>query len=240
MNAHTADDGVAEVIGFILIIALIVAVAAVWILVYIPSQGNAVETEHARLVTEEIADIKYGIDLLWINGRTDVTMSRLISPSPVQGTDISGLLFLSPPLGTGTVTVGEGNVFKVGGDTIKALKITYDSANYYAPDIRLVYDGGAVFFKEGDEDLSVFLSPSIGDSRLVFVTISNSGVNQQILGNIPLSVTYTYDTVTYYNNVNVTLVTSDVTNPWSRLISSGATYANVTVVQFVASIGGQQ
>ncbi len=69
MNAHTADDGVAEVIRFILIIALIVAVSAVWILVYIPAQGNAVETEHARLVTEEIADIKYGIDFLWATER---------------------------------------------------------------------------------------------------------------------------------------------------------------------------
>ncbi len=240
MNKHTADDGVAEVIGFVMIIALIVAVAAVWILAYIPAQGNAVETEHARLVTEEIADIKYGIDLLWITGKTDVTLSRLISPSPVQGTDISGLLFLSPPLGTGTVTVGEGTAFKVGNDIIKALKITYDSANYYASDIRLVYDGGAVFFTEGDEDLSVFLAPSIGDSRLVLVSVSNTVPEQQILGNIPLSVTYTYDTVTYYNNVNVTFVTQDVTNPWTSLISSGATYANVTVVHYAASIGGPE
>ena len=84
MKKKTADDGVAEVIGFVLIIALVVSVAAVWILFYIPAQGQAVETEHARLVTEEIADVKYGIDLLWMNGKTDTNASRVISPSPVQ------------------------------------------------------------------------------------------------------------------------------------------------------------
>ena len=119
MKTHTADDGAAEVIGFILIIALVVAVAAIWVLVYIPVQGNAVETNHARLVTEEIADIKYGIDLLWTSDRTGTNVSRIISPSPVAGTELSGLLFLSPPVGTGTISVSNGTSFWVNNSTQK-------------------------------------------------------------------------------------------------------------------------
>ena len=112
MNTRKADEGSAEIIGFVLIIALIVSVMSVWILIYLPNEGNAVEIDHTRLVTGQFADLKYGIDLLWITGQEGVRSSRLISPSPVEGTEISGLLFLSPPLGTGTITVGEVRILR--------------------------------------------------------------------------------------------------------------------------------
>ncbi len=162
MNKRTADDGVAEVIGFVLIIALVLAVAAVWILVYIPAQGNAIEIEHSRVVTEEIADIKYGIDLLWTTEQEDMNVSRVISPSPVEGTEVSGLLFVSPPVGTGTITVSNGTAFWINTSTqtaVSALKITYNSANYYASDLRIVYDGGAVFRGQKNVTPYVLLPP---------------------------------------------------------------------------------
>jgi hypothetical protein len=239
MNSRKADEGSAEIIGFVLIIALIVSVMSVWILIYLPNEGNAVEIDHTRLVTGQFADLKYGIDLLWITGQEGVRSSRLISPSPVEGTEISGLLFLSPPLGTGTITVGEGTNFKINGNTVKALKITYNSANYYASDVRIVYDGGVVFRAGNDVESLVLLEPAIGDDRLVIIAVSDDVAEQQLLGNIPLSFTYTYDTVTYYNNATVTF-TADASNPWTSLISSGKTYANVTVVRYDASIGGPQ
>ena len=235
MNTRTADDGVAEVIGFLLIIAVIVAFAGVWILIYLPSEGNMVETDHARLVTEQFADLKYGINLLWITGREGVTSSRLISPSPVEGTTISGLLFLSPPVGTGTITLGKGTNFKINNNLVTALKITYNSANYYASDIRLVYDGGAIFRNDEGEAQSVFLDPSLGTDRLVLVTVNNDN-EQQVLGNIPLSVTYSYVDTIYYDNADVTLVSADSDNPWHDFLPQ--TFANVTVVEYEASIGG--
>lgn len=243
MNTHAADDGVAEVIGFILIIALIVAVAAVWILVYIPSEGNAVETEHARLVTEELADIKYGIDLLWTTEQTDINVSRVLSPSPVEGTALSGLLFLSPPVGTGTITVSNGTAFWINRSgqspvTVSALKITYNSANYYAPDIRIVYDGGAVFRGEKDEMPYVLLPPSVGTSDLVLITVPSNYGEQQILGNIPLSLTYKYRGETTYHDANVTLYQTDPNNRWEDY--TGRIFANVTVVRYAVVVGGPQ
>jgi len=234
MNTRKADGGSAEIIGFVLIIALIVSVASVWILIYLPNEGYSVETDHARLVTEQFADLKYGIDLLWITGHEGVSSGRLISPSPIEGTEISGLLFLSPPVGTGTITAGEGTNFNIGDDTVKALKITYNSANYYAPDTRIVYDGGAVYCGDKDEDPVLILPPSIGDDRLVLINIS--GVSeQQILGNIPLSLTYTYKGTFNYDNVNVSLVTSSSTNPWSSILPANP--VNVTVFQYDVIIG---
>ncbi|ABN07636.1 hypothetical protein Mlab_1471 [Methanocorpusculum labreanum Z] len=245
MNAHTADDGVAEVIGFILIIALIVAVAAVWILVYIPSQGNAVETEHARVVTEEIADIKYGIDLLWTTEQTGINVSRVLSPSPVEGTELSGLLFLSPPVGTGTITVSNGTAFWINqtlptGSTqtaVSALKITYNSANYYAPDIRIVYDGGAVFRGKKNAAPYVFLPPSAGSSDLVLVTVPSNYGEQQILGNIPLSLTYKYLDYEIYPDATVALYQPDPDNPWNDFVG---TFDTVTVVKYEVAAGGPQ
>jgi len=242
MNKHTADDGVAEVIGFILIIALIVAVAAVWILVYIPAQGNAVETEHARLVTEEIADIKYGIDLLWTTEQTGINVSRVLSPSPVEGTEISGLLFLSPPVGTGTITVSNGTAFWINTTlptstktAVSALKITYNSANYYAPDLRIVYDGGAVFRGKKNVAPYVFLPPSAGSSDLVLVTVPSNYGEQQILGNIPLSLTYKYLGKDTYYDATVSLYQDDLDNPWNEFVG---TFDTVTVVKYDVVVGG--
>ncbi len=249
MNAHTADDGVAEVIRFILIIALIVAVSAVWILVYIPAQGNAVETEHARLVTEEIADIKYGIDFLWATEQTGVNVSRVLSPSPVEGTEISGLLFFSPPVGTGTITVSNGTAFWINRSgqspvAVSALKITYNSANYYASDIRIVYDGGAVFRGKKNAAPYVFLPPSAGSSDLVLVTVPSNYGEQQILGNIPLSLTYKYLGETTYHAANVTLYQPDLGNPWNEFIQNTdgtiKTFDTVTVVKYEVVAGGPQ
>ncbi|MEA5037232.1 hypothetical protein SDC9_18349 [bioreactor metagenome] len=242
MKKQTADDGVAEVIGFVLIIALIVAVAAVWILFYIPAQGQAVETEHARLVTEEIADIKYGIDLLWMNGNVGMNASRVLSPSPVQGTDLSGLLFLSPPLGTGTVTVSNGTAFWINTSTVQkpvsSLKITFNSANYYAQDLRIVYEGGAVFRGQKNEIPYVILPPSSGDTRLVLVCVPANYSEQQILGNIPLSLTYTYrDNPQTYSNANVSLYQPDPDSPWNSFLGS---FSAVTVVTYDVLIRGPQ
>ncbi|MDO9523324.1 MAG: hypothetical protein Q7J08_06390 [Methanocorpusculum sp.] len=243
MNKCTADDGVAEVIGFILIIALVVAVAAVWILVYIPAQGNAVETEHSRVVTEEIADIKYGIDLLWTTEQTGMNASRVISPSPVEGTEISGLLFVSPPVGTGTISVSPGTNFTVvhsGGTLfVYAMKIAYNSANYYAPDTRIVYDGGAVFRGQKTEDPYVLLPPSTGESQLVIVAVSGGG-EQQILSNIPLGITYKYNSTQTYSGATVTVnASSEYADLWNASI--GAPFSGtVTVVKYDVEIGSPQ
>lgn len=242
MKKKTADDGVAEVIGFVLIIALVVSVAAVWILFYIPAQGQAVETEHARLVTEEIADVKYGIDLLWMNGKTDTNASRVISPSPVQGTDLSGLLFLSPPLGTGTVTVSNGTAFWINrsGQTpvpVSSLKITFNSANYYAKDLRIVYEGGAVFRGQKNETQYVILPPSSGNTNLVLVCVPANYSEQQILGNIPLSLTYKYLGNQTYSTANVSLYKPDPASPWNAFLG---TFTKVTVVEYNVTVRGLQ
>lgn len=243
MKTHTADDGAAEVIGFILIIALVMAVAAIWVLVYIPVQGNAVETNHARLVTEEIADIKYGIDLLWTSDRTGTNVSRIISPSPVAGTELSGLLFLSPPVGTGTISVSNGTSFWVNNSTqnnlVSSLKITYNSANYYASDIRIFYEGGAVFRGKKGAIPYAFLPPSVGNTKFVLVSVPENFKEQQILSNVPLSLTYTYLGETTYSNAAVTLYQADPTSPWTAFVGT-LNNINVTVVQYDVKIGGLQ
>ncbi|HJJ51293.1 MAG TPA: hypothetical protein VJ857_00685 [Methanocorpusculum sp.] len=241
MKTHTADDGAAEVIGFILIIALVVAVAAIWVLVYIPAQGNAVETNHARLVTEEIADIKYGIDLLWTSDRRGINVSRIISPSPVGGTELSGLLFLSPPVGTGTISVSPGTNFTVvysGGTVfVYALKIAYNSANYYASDVRIVYDGGAVFRGQKNKTPYVLLPPTTGGSQLVLVAVSGGG-EQQILSNTPLGITYKYNSTQFYPSASVTVnASSEYAGLWNASI--GAPFlGDVTVVKYDVLIRG--
>lgn len=242
MNKRTADDGVAEVIGFIMIIALVVAVSAVWILVYIPDQGNAIEIDHSRVVTEEIADIKYGIDLLWTTEQEDMNVSRVLSPSPVEGTEVSGLLFLSPPVGTGTITVSNGTAFWINRSgqspvAVSALKITYNSANYYASDLRIVYDGGAVFRGQKNVTPYVLLPPSVGGTDLVLVCVPSNYSEQQILGNIPLSLTYKYLGNTPYSNATVSLYQADPDNPWNDFIG---TFDNVTVVNYDVEIVGPQ
>ncbi len=77
----------------------------------------------------------------------------------------------------------------------------------------------------------------MGETDLVLVCVSSNFSEQQILGNIPLSLTYKYLGEDTYHGENVSLYQADPDNRWNDFIG---TFDNVTVVKYDVEIVGPQ
>ncbi|HJJ48265.1 MAG TPA: hypothetical protein O0X39_04665 [Methanocorpusculum sp.] len=102
------DGAASDVIAFILIMGLVVIVVAAWMLIIIPDQGYQAESAHDEKVLLEFADLKKGIDLMWLNNLRENTNSYLISLAPSERTSLSTLLYLAPTLGSGRIKIEKG------------------------------------------------------------------------------------------------------------------------------------
>jgi len=75
MNAHTRDNALSEVIGMILILAIIVMVMSVYITYTVPEKGKQGEIAHMREVRVSFLELSYLIHSLFANGKTGVSVS---------------------------------------------------------------------------------------------------------------------------------------------------------------------
>ena len=67
MSGRVTDDGLSEVIGFILIIAVLVVIASLYVTYVVPAQGREAEIEHMTYIKNQFVDFKIALDSLWIN-----------------------------------------------------------------------------------------------------------------------------------------------------------------------------
>ncbi len=78
MNMKSRDDALSEVIGFILIIAILVVIASLYMTYVVPAQGREAEIEHMNYVEKEFVDFKMAVDSLWINQEIGTQISQSI------------------------------------------------------------------------------------------------------------------------------------------------------------------
>jgi hypothetical protein len=117
MVAARGDDAVSEIIGFILILAIIAIVASLYLTYVVPSQGRDLEITHMALIQNEFLDYKTSVDSLWINEQNVTIINPFIlgtSPGTSQGTFLNLPLFQPLP-SSGTMSVNGPN----GKNTIK-------------------------------------------------------------------------------------------------------------------------
>jgi hypothetical protein len=109
MASIRRESGLSEVVGFILIIALIAAVASLYITYVVPAQGRQNEIAHMQYVQDQFTGYKISMDSLWVNGRKDVTLSRTIELGTIggktQGSSFINLPLFSPFGSSGTMVV---------------------------------------------------------------------------------------------------------------------------------------
>jgi len=109
MASIRRESGLSEVVGFILIIALIAAVASLYITYVVPAQGRQSEIDHMQYVQDQFTGYKISMDSLWVNGRKDVTLSRTIELGTIggktQGSSFINLPLFSPFGSSGTMVV---------------------------------------------------------------------------------------------------------------------------------------
>lgn len=95
------EDGLSEIIGFVLILGLIVVASTLYLLYVVPAEGRDDEIVHMNQVKDRFVDYKGTLDSLWMNSISNLTDHRL------AGTMIS----TSYDLGTGGGNTQAGGVF---------------------------------------------------------------------------------------------------------------------------------
>jgi hypothetical protein len=110
MTPHNRDDALSEVIGFILILAVIALAASFYVTYVVPAQGREGEIKHMNYIKDQFVDFKTSVDSLWVNNQKGVSLSRVINPGTLgwttQGSFVNMPLFT--PIGSGgTLSVGE-------------------------------------------------------------------------------------------------------------------------------------
>ncbi|HVP94563.1 MAG TPA: hypothetical protein VMS89_05250 [Methanoregulaceae archaeon] len=146
MVASQSDGAVSEIIGFILILAIIAIVASLYLTYVVPSQGRDLEITHMALIQNEFLDYTTSVDSLWINEQNVTIINPFIlgtNPGISQGSFLNLPLFQPLP-SSGTMSVNGPN----GGTTVQVDATQYRngvSPDQGSSDYSIIPVGGGNF-----------------------------------------------------------------------------------------------
>ncbi len=116
MSGQVTDDGLSEVIGFILIIAIIVILGSLYMTYVVPSQGRDAEIQHMQEVERFFTDLKMNIDALWYNNQDGVSYNQQLFLGTGGQTSAGAFnIFpiMQPVSSSGKVTIGSQPTFNI-------------------------------------------------------------------------------------------------------------------------------
>ncbi|MBR1368017.1 hypothetical protein RJ53_00320 [Methanocalculus chunghsingensis] len=218
-----ADDALSEVIGFILILALITIFLSIWMTYVIPAEGRQQEIEHMNYVRDWFTQYKVTADSLWINhgedkALTGMTFSNSLVLGSQGGATQAGGLFmpLMRPIGsTGGIAVrnydadgGQERIeIHVDGESINFSlgRLEYETANNYWVSQTYYYQMGGVFLKQPNIGTVSRVAPLINfkkDAGLIdiYITVIQvvEGGRAGISGQGPVRIDTELDSVIEY------------------------------------------
>jgi hypothetical protein len=190
-----SDDALSEVIGFILIIALITIFLSLWMTYVIPAEGRQQEIEHMNYVRDWFTQYKITADSLWINHDatnkplTNVLISNSLSLGSQGGATQAGGLFMpvmSPVGSTGAIVVTDKSEYiEIGGIQYPMMRLEYSATNNYWIPQSFYYQLGGVFLHQPSGTVAR-VAPLInfGTSRtdiiiIQIASIGSSGISGQ-------------------------------------------------------------
>lgn len=218
-----SDDALSEVIGFILIIAILMIFLSLWMVYVVPAEGRQEEIEHMNYVRNWFTQYKITADSLWVNHDsekplTGSTFSNSLTLGSQGGTIQAGGLLLpvmSPIGSTGAVAVANHVVPVAGGTerieifvdgdpyfTIELGRVEFIATNHYWIKQEYFYQMGSVFVKQQSGTVAR-IAPLFGirqlgnnlDIDLTVIQIAGSG-QTGISGQGPVRVDTTFRGVT--------------------------------------------
>ncbi len=154
-----SDDALSEVIGFILIIAILMIFLSLWMVYVVPAEGRQQEIEHMNYVRNWFTQYKVTADSLWINhdddkSLTGITFSNSLVLGSQGGATQAGGLFLpvmSPVGSTGAIVVTNKSEFITingGSDTFPLAILEFETTNNYWIPQSYYYQMGGVFLRQ--------------------------------------------------------------------------------------------
>jgi len=179
MVKERREAGLSEVVGFVLLLGVIVAAMALWMMYVVPIEGRENEISHMNDVKDRFTDYKITLDSLWINSNNPsvasmagVTVSTSFNLGTVGGnTQASGLFLpmMKPVASSATLSLnntGEWmNITSIGTSTdmnVSSLiqRMEYQSQNYYWIQQKYYYQSGGVFLTQ-DNGATTRVAPPI-------------------------------------------------------------------------------
>ncbi|HOV67664.1 MAG TPA: hypothetical protein PLI31_04800, partial [Methanoregulaceae archaeon] len=170
MGGRGREDALSEIIGFVLILALIVVASTLYLMYVVPAEGREQEIEHMNQVKDRFVSYKTSVDGLWlrslgdlsISGTRGVSLSTSFDLGTGGGNTQSSGLFLSfmRPIGTAarmSVTGNSGDylTIRVDGapvvDHVPLGSLNYTTDNYYWIQQTYAYEMGGVFLEQKNE-----------------------------------------------------------------------------------------
>ena len=158
MRERKKDEGVSEVISFVMILAMLILAFAVWAMYAVPAGGERMEEIHTVNIQMEFSEFKSEIENVWLSNNPGVVRESVFVLSPDVAE--SGLQILAFPLtqASGTVSIqarSEGPAFTDGtGVVYRPLTMRYAGANVYTEAVDLRFFGlnnSVVSFGPGGE-----------------------------------------------------------------------------------------
>jgi hypothetical protein len=154
------EYGLSEVIGFILLLGVLVAAFALWMMYIVPANGREDEINQMNDVKDQFTNYKISLDSLWINSESGVLLSTSMNLGTGGGNTQSAGLFLPmmhPIASSATLSVkdtGETMNISSNGPTGSSSKVytmsvlEYQSQNNYWIQQRYYYQDGGVFLSQ--------------------------------------------------------------------------------------------
>ncbi|HIH26433.1 MAG TPA: hypothetical protein HA256_00245 [Methanoregulaceae archaeon] len=228
------EQGLSEVIGFVLILGLIVIFITLWMTYVVPAEGRENEIQHMNDVRDWFTQYKITLDSLWINNGDDTLTGMTISNSLTLGsqggaTQAGGFYMpLMKPIGStgGLAVVNKSDriSIKVNNEIIVPNlylgALEFNASNYYWISQTFYYQMGGVFLRQEGGTVAR-VAPLVGltnyngtiDFDITLARIQESGL-VSMSGQGPVRVDTRLDTAsdsTLYtgSNVTVTLNLSD-------------------------------
>jgi len=205
MDTHPDDDALSEVVGFLLLLAVLVIAISMYQVYSVPAEGRENEIQHMNLVKDHFTDYKITLDSLWINDQAGTTVSTSFDLGS-EGSYTKGGGFTMPvlrPVGSsGSIsTVGRRETFTISSSSPSSTEslnytmgaVEFRSGNNYWIDQTYYYQMGGVFLaQEGGSTVRVSppLSLSYDGNGVVSVdlTLITLSGYQEISGTGPVRI----------------------------------------------------
>jgi hypothetical protein len=193
--AQGREYALSEVVGFVLLLGVLIAAMALWMMYVVPVNGRESEIIQMNAIKDRFTDYKISLDSLWINSPYATDYSRngiLVSTSMNLGTGggntQAGGLFLpllNPVASSAVLSVADNgdtmtiNATGPNGDLIlppyKMSRLQYQSQNYYWIQQTYYYQDGGVFLTQ-ENGSTCRVSPPVsfgnngGTTNSVYIT----------------------------------------------------------------------
>ena len=105
------EDGLSEVIGFILLLVVIITAFSIYLTYAVPAQGRENEILHMNEIRDQFVTYKIGVDALWTNNQVGTAMSTTLNlgtaGTATQGGGFSIIPVMNPIPSSGTLALNQ-------------------------------------------------------------------------------------------------------------------------------------